>query len=119
MFTDALKKTTEYQRLLAGIDGGLPAVVALFGVPSVARAQLLAALCEDTGRAALILCAGEAEATHFAEDITVLGQKSEVFPPRDFVLRPVEGQNHEYEYRRLAVLGNLAGGRTQAVCVPI
>ncbi|MEG1447107.1 MAG: transcription-repair coupling factor [Ruthenibacterium sp.] len=119
MFTNALKKTNEYQRLFTGIDGGVPAVVALFGVPPTARAHLLAALCEDTGRAALILCAGEAEATRFAEDITILGQKGEVFPPRDFVLRPVEGQNHEYEYRRLAVFGNLAGGRTKAVCVPI
>ncbi|MFQ9679637.1 MAG: hypothetical protein ACLRZH_05645 [Ruthenibacterium lactatiformans] len=27
------------------------------------------------------------------------------------MLRPVEGQSHEYEYRRLAVLGNLVGGR--------
>ncbi|MEG2435686.1 MAG: hypothetical protein RSB47_05080 [Ruthenibacterium sp.] len=89
MFTNALKKTSEYQHLLAGIDGGVPAVVALFGVPPVARAQILAALCEDTGRAALILCAGEADATRFAEDITILGQKGEVFPPRDFVLRPV------------------------------
>ena len=41
-----------------------------------------------------------------------------VFPPRDFLLRPIEGAGREYEYRRLAVLGDLVGGRLQAVCVP-
>ena len=34
------------------------------------------------------------------------------------MLRPVEGAGREYEYRRLSVLGALAGGRLQAVCVP-
>ncbi len=119
MLTKLIKNTNEYQRLLAGIDGGRPAVVALFGMPPTARAQILAALCEDTGRPAIIVCAGEADATRFADDIGVFGRKSAVFPARDFVLRPVEGQNREYEYRRLAVLGNLVGGRTDAVCVPI
>ena len=34
------------------------------------------------------------------------------------MLRPVEGAGREYEYRRLSVLGALAGGRLDAVCVP-
>ena len=34
------------------------------------------------------------------------------------MLRPVEGAGREYEYRRLSVLGQLAGGRLNAVCVP-
>lgn len=34
------------------------------------------------------------------------------------MLRPIEGTAREYEYRRLAVLGDLVGGRLQAVCVP-
>ncbi len=39
-------------------------------------------------------------------------------PAPDFMLRPVEGAGREYEYRRLSVLGSLAGGRLNAVCVP-
>ena len=62
---------------------------------------------------------GEAEATHFAEDLKALGVAADVFPPRDFMLRPVEGAGREYEYRRLSVLGALAGGRLAAVCVPV
>ena len=61
---------------------------------------------------------GEAEATHFADDLKALGLSAAVFPPRDFMLRPVEGAGREYEYRRLSVLGSLAGGRLNAVCVP-
>ena len=50
---------------------------------------------------------GEAEATHFADDLKALGLSAAVFPPRDFMLRPVEGAGREYEYRRLSVLGSL------------
>ena len=31
---------------------------------------------------------------------------------------PIEDTSREYEYRRLGVLGDLVGGRLQAVCVP-
>ena len=58
MLFEALRQTTEYKRLLAAIDGK-NAVAALFGLPSVARAHLLAALCADTGRPALVVCAGD------------------------------------------------------------
>ena len=93
MLTALLKQTPEYKRLLAGMAGAKPAVVALFGMPPTARAQMLAALCEDTGRSALVVCAGEADATCFAEDAAVFGRRAEVFPARDYVLRPVEGQS--------------------------
>ena len=68
MLTAPLKQTPEYKRLLAGMTGAKPVVTALFGMPPTARAQVLAALCEDTGRPALVICAGEADATRFAED---------------------------------------------------
>ncbi len=119
MLTKPLKNTSEYKRLLAGMAGEGPAVTALFGMPPTARAQLVAALCEDTGRPALFVCAGEAEATRMAADAQTFGQAAEVFPARDFVLRPVEGLNHEYEYRRLSVLGNVVGGRTRVVCAGV
>ena len=42
---------------------------------------------QDTGRSALVVCAGEADATRFAEDAAVFGRRAEVFPARDYVLR--------------------------------
>lgn len=109
-------RTTEYKRLRAAAD--TLGTAALFGLPPAGRAQLLAVLAKDTGRSLCIVTPGEAEATRFAADLNTLGIRAAVFPARDLVLRPIEGAGREYEYRRLAVLGDLAGGRLQAVCLP-
>lgn len=50
--------------------------------------------------------------------LNALGIPTAVFPARGYVLRPIEGTAREYEYRRLSVLGDIVGGRLQAVCVP-
>ena len=116
MYEALLKATPEYQKVAASFGSAGPA--ALFGLPPAGRALLYAALQKDLDRVLCIVTPGEAEATHFADDLKALGLTAAVFPPRDFMLRPVEGAGREYEYRRLSVLGALAGGRLQAVCVP-
>ena len=108
MYEALLKATPEYQKIAASLAAPGPA--ALFGLPPAGRALLYAALQKDLGRVLCIVTPGEAEATHFAEDLKALGLTAAVFPPRDFMLRPVEGAGREYEYRRLSVLG-AAGGR--------
>lgn len=118
MLTLALKNSPEYRRLLAAVQG--PAgPTALFGLPPVARAAVLCALCEDTACTALVVTPGEAEATRFAADAETLGIPAAVYPARDFVLRNIEGQSREYEYRRLEVLGRLVGGRVRLVAAPV
>ena len=116
MYEALLKATPEYQKVAASFGSAGPA--ALFGLPPAGRALLYAALQKDLDRVLCIVTPGEAEATHFADDLKALGLTAAVFPPRDFMLRPVEGAGREYEYRRLSVLGALAGGRLNAVCVP-
>ena len=116
MYEALLKNTPEYQKIAASLASPGPA--ALFGLPPAGRALLYAALQKDTGRILCVVTPGEAEATHFADDLKTLGLSAAVFPPRDFMLRPVEGAGRQYEYRRLSVLGALAGGRLNAVCVP-
>ncbi len=118
MLTRALKDTFDYKKLLEAVESS-PGVTALFGLPPSARAAVLASLCEDTGRPALVITPGEAEATRFAEDTSTFGIPSAVYPARDFVMRNIEGQSREYEYRRLEVLGRLVGGRVQLVAAPI
>ena len=105
MYEALLKATPEYQKVAASL--GTPGPAALFGLPPAGRALLYAALQKDLGRVLCIVTPGEAEATHFADDLRALGLSAEVFPPRDFMLRPVEGAGREYEYRRLSVLGAL------------
>lgn len=115
MLTQSLKATAEYKKLAEAIrTGQCPA--ALFGLPPTGRAQLMCALAEDIARPFVLLCPGEAEATRFAQDLSALGLKAGVYPSRDFVLRNIESQNHEYEYRRLQVLGDLVGGRIRVLC---
>ena len=113
---EILKQTTEYGRLLEALKKGGP--VALFGLPPVGRAQILSLAAKSVDRPVLVVTAGEAEATRFCQDLQALGCPAAVFPPRDFLLRPIEGAGREYEYRRLGVLGDLAGGRIKAVCAP-
>ena len=110
MLEEALRQTKEYQRLREALAGGR-SPVALFGLPPAARAQVAVALAADLGRPAVVLTAGEAEATRFAADAAFFGARSAVCPARDFALRPTLGQSREFEYRRIAVLGNIVGGR--------
>ena len=113
---EIFKQTAEYKRLQTALQ--TPGAAALFGMPPVAHARLLRELAEENDRSLLVVIPGEAEATRFAQDLEALGLPAAVFPPRDFLLRPIEGAGREYEYRRLAVLGDLVGGRLRAVCVP-
>ncbi len=116
MFQQLFTATTEYAKLAGALAS--PGAAALFGLPAAGRAQAYAALCRTLGRPLCIVTPGEAEATRFAADLNTLGVPAAVFPARDYVLRPIEDTAREYEYRRLGVLGDLVGGRLQAVCVP-
>lgn len=116
MFNALFTKTDEYARLAQAL--GDPGACALFGIPGSGRAMVYAALAKALDKPLCIVTPGEAEATRFAGDLNALGVAAAVFPARDYVLRPIEGTGREYEYRRLAVLGDLVGGRLQAVCVP-
>ena len=86
MYEALLKNTPEYQKTAASLASPGPA--ALFGLPPAGRALLYAALQKDTGRILCVVTPGEAEATHFADDLKTLGLSAAVFPPRDFMLRP-------------------------------
>ncbi len=108
MYEALLKATQEYQKIAASF--AKPGPAALFGLPPAGRALLYAALQKDLGRVLCIVTPGEAEATHFADDLKALGLAAAVFPPRDFMLRPVEGAGREYEYRRLSVLVHWRAG---------
>ena len=116
MFEQLFLQTEEYKKLAGALSG--KGACALFGLPAAGRALVYAALSRALGRTLCIVTPGEAEATRFAADLNTLGVAAAVFPARDYLLRPIESAGREYEYRRLAVLGDLAGGRLQAVCVP-
>ncbi len=115
MFEQQLISTSEYARLKAALQS--PGAAALFGMQPAGRAVLYAALCRQEQQPLVIVTAGEADAVRMAADLETLGLRAGVFPGRDLVLRPVEGAGRELEYRRLKVLGELAGNRLDTVCV--
>ena len=86
MYEALLKNTPEYQKTAASLASPGPA--ALFGLPPAGRALLYAALQKDTGRILCVVTPGEAEATHFADDLKTLGLSAAVFPPRDSCSAP-------------------------------
>ena len=71
MYEALLKATPEYQKIAASLAAPGPA--ALFGLPPAGRARLYAARQKDLGRVLCIVTPGEAEATHFADDLKALG----------------------------------------------
>ena len=87
MYEALLKSTAEYQKIAESLH--TPGPAALFGLPPAGRALLYAALQKDLGRLVCIVTPGEAEATHFADDLKALGLTAAVFPPRDFMPPPV------------------------------
>ena len=115
MFEQQLISTGEYTRLKAALQS--PGAAALFGMQPAGRAVLYAALSAQEHKPLVIVTAGEADAVRMAADLETLGLRAGVFPARDLVLRPVEGAGRELEYRRLKILGELAGERLDAVCL--
>ena len=91
MFNALFTKTEEYAKLAQALGG--PGACALFGIPGAGRALVYAALSQALDRPLCIVTPGEAEATHFADDLKALGLAAAVFPPRDFMLRPVDRKN--------------------------
>ena len=117
MYRERIVQTNEYARLKAAI--ATPGAAALFGLPAVGRAMVYAALALENHRQLAVVTSGEAEATRMAADLSTLGLRAAVLPGRDLVLRPIEGAGRETEYRRLRVLGELVGGRLDAVCLSV
>ena len=96
----ALERWPDYIRLEQALGNGAVPMVAT-GLSGVHKCCVLAALCQKTGRRALVLAADEAEAQRFSEDLAALGMRPASYPLRDFNFRDTTGTSHEYERLRL------------------
>lgn len=92
-----VQKTVE--QLLGGVSP-----CALFGLPEVAKAVVLACLHEKCERPVLVVTATEAEALRLGADVTALGKKTVILPARDYVFTQNSGFSREYEHRRIHAL---------------
>ena len=111
---NALRHAPEYAGLRSAMaDGRLPGAVT--GLSGIHKCCAIAALCEETGKNALVLAADEAEAQRFFEDLSALGRRPVLYPMRDMTLRDAAGTSHEYERLRLEALSKLLTGSVDCV----
>lgn len=105
----ALRHWPDYAHLEQTVEqGAVP--VAVTGLSGIHKCCIIAALCQKTGRRALVLAADEAEGQRFCEDLTALGMRPVPYPLRDFNFRDTAGTSHEYERLRLEALSKLQSG---------
>ncbi len=110
----ALKRWKDYSRLEQAVkEGAVPAAVT--GLAGIHKCCLIASLCKETSRRALVLAADEAEAQRFLEDLSSLGMSPVYYPLRDFNFRDTTSISHEYERLRLEALSKLQGGECDCI----
>ncbi len=110
---NAVKQSPEYAALARAVkEGLLPGAVT--GLSGVHKCVVMASLCKETGRKALIIAADEAEAQRFSQDLEALGVPAVQYPLRDFNFRDTAA-SHEYEQARIEALTRLQSGECQCV----
>ena len=114
-FSEAIKGLSEYKALSSDIKNRrLPA--GALGLAQIHKAHVIGALCEDfKPHTAIIITPDEAQAGKLCRDINAFGCTALLYPAGDISLRPDEIKSHEYEHRRLSVLGKLLDGEPQAI----
>ncbi len=98
------KELAALPALLEG--GGLPALIS--GLSSVHRANLAAALCEQTGRPLFVVCPDDTAAENFARDLkSMLRREIRCLSLREYSFLPAEAVSRRTEQQRLSVLTGL------------
>lgn len=91
--------------------------IGIIGLSAVHKAHWISALCEKTGKKALIVCPDEGSATKLCEDLNAFSNGGVVYPSRDFHFRSTDSCSHEYEQQRIGVLSKMLNGEfNYAVC---
>ena len=105
----------EIEELLNCIEhGGCPA--AMTGLGPAHRAQVCAAVLEQSGRPLLALCSDDGEAARMAADLEHLtGIVPVLLAGREFHFRAAAVASHEWEQRRLEALYRMIPGDAQVV----
>ena len=111
---DALGRVPEY-RAIENAVRQRKTPVAVTGLASIHKANILHALLSAMSKKALFIAGDEAEATRMLEDLNAMGVTSAFYPLRDFSLRDTEGSSHEYERQRIEALTLLQTG--QCTCI--
>ena len=91
-------------------EGRVP--LACYGLSTVHKANLIAALYVETGRQMLVLVPDERAGERMVRNLNTMigGEAAALYRQKDYVFHPVEGASREFEYGRLSVLGRVLDG---------
>ena len=91
-------------------EGRVP--LACYGLSTVHKANLIAALYAETGRQMLVLVPDERAGERMVRNLNTMigGEAAALYRQKDYVFHPVEGASREFEYGRLSVLGRVLDG---------
>lgn len=106
---NVIRLLPEYAELLQDVKYTHTASSAT-GLGSIHKANLISSLNDDLKSHSLILVSDEGEAQRLANDLSAMGNRTFVYPLRDFTFRDVEGKSREYEHLRLNVLAHMCSG---------
>ena len=111
MLLSIFKTLPDYQRLLEVI--GRNGAVGVSGVAQINRSHLIAAVCRDSKRPAVIVCQDEMALRRTQSELKAfLGDEATVLPSRDLTFYNASTVSRGWEHQRLRVLYDLARGKT-------
>lgn len=112
LLLSALRGLPEYGQLLQSIDTNAAAGVS--GAAQINRSHLIAALCSDTQRPAVVICQDELAARRTQSELAAfLGAEAPILPSRDLTFYDASAISRGWEHKRLRQLYDLARGKTK------
>ena len=118
MLLKALQMLPEYGRILEDIEARR--TVAVSGISQINRSHLIAGLCRDSARPALIVCQDDLAAQRLQAELAAFcGKTIPILPTRDLTFYDAAGVSREWEHRRLRLLYALATGRERMLIAPL
>ena len=104
-----LSRLPQFGKLLRAIEK--KQAVGVSGASQIARSHLIASLCHESKRPALLICQDEMAARRAQSELAAfLGKEAEILPARDLTFHHASAVSRGWEHKRLNLLYRLGRG---------
>ena len=114
-FTEPLKEMADYRGLLENIKEKDTPVLAT-GVIDAQKIQLIYALCQETGRTAIVISRDDASARAIYNDLAAFEEKTVFYPSKDFIFYSADVHSGDITRQRFKAMDSLMRGEAKIVC---
>ena len=114
-FTEPLKEMADYRGLLENIKEKNTPVLAT-GVIDAQKIQLIYALCQETGRTAIVISRDDASARAIYNDLAAFEEKTVFYPSKDFIFYSADVHSGDITRQRFKAMDSLMRGEAKIVC---